>query len=93
MKALLIAGLLSAFGAAAYAQRGPDSQTTPGNSNIPNQGTLATPTDNGTTPAIDTSNRNRAGLGGSTRGGDAANSTNLGAAPRTSDSPNAKSDR
>jgi hypothetical protein len=76
-----------ASGTVAYAQ------STSGNSSIPNQGKLNTPTDNGTGPAIDTSNRNSSGMGGSTRGGDAANSTNLGQAPRISDSPNAKSDR
>jgi hypothetical protein len=69
MKALLMAGLLSAFSSAAYAQRDPDSQTSPNNPNVPNRGTRATPTENASTPAIDTSNRNRSGLRGSTRGG------------------------
>jgi hypothetical protein len=84
---ILFAGVLLAVSSVAYAQ------STPTTNSIPNQGRLATPTDNGTGPAIDTTNRNVSGMGGSTRGGDDANSTNQAAQPNVSASPNAKSDR
>jgi hypothetical protein len=87
MKAtILVASALLALGSVAYAQSKPPKIT------IPNQGSLATPTDNGTGPAVNTTNENASGMGGSTRGGDDANGTNQATQPNISNSPNTKSD-